>query len=330
MTNNFRIKQLVPTIEYAFQQQAYIVIIVGHLGKPYGQVDPDFSLAPVAAELQSLVPDHHVLFINDFHQAQDACSQASKGDILVLENLRFHPEEEGYMPPSNDEPRKKVNKKEIQAFRTQLSKLADVYVNDAFGLSYRPHSSVTGVHVDDKVAGLHLQQELEYFAQVARQPERPFLAIFNNNTNKKTHVILSMMNKIDTLILCGGRIQKEDNENIFKKAEECQVKVLVPVDYVTGSEVKDIPEKIGYCGKKDDVPDGMIVLDCGHESSVLFRSEILKSKTIYWNGAPGHFELGSYFSKGSKSMLDAVVDATENGATSILSGRGIYNYITFR
>lgn len=324
VTNNFRITRLLPTINYAFEHQAFIVIIMAHLGKPYGQIEPDYSLAPVAAELQTLLPEHHVLFLNDCigQKVQEACLQASQGDIIVLENLRFHPEEEGYLPQDTQGDRRKCNKKDVSSFRTSLSRLADIYVNDSFGSSYKPHSSVTGIHVHEKVAGLQMQQELEYFAQVVKCPARPFLAIFGGAKNK-THVMMAMMDKIDTLIVCGElALECKDKEEVVNKAKECNVKLVFPTDYVTGSKVTELPEKIGYSASLEDVPQDMIVMDCGHDSSVLFRDEIVNSKTIYWNGAPGYYELDPYFSKGSKAMLDAVVEATENGATSILAGRG--------
>lgn len=353
ITSNYRILQALPTIEYAFAQKAHSVVLMSHLGRPDGKKVAEYSLAPVAAELQLHLPNRRVRFINDCvgKDTEQVCQEAEEGDLILLENLRFHPEEEGYYlfreeNGGGDGERKKASKNAIKKFRASLSKLGDVYVNDAFGTAHRSHASSSVVGIHEKAAGLLMEKELQYFSKVLLSPERPFLVIVGGaKVSDKIRLIEHMLDKVDALIICGGmaftflkacgemkKIGKSlydaENEELVKrlmqKAKEKNVKVLLPVDFVTASEFSADPERVGYAKETDGggIPDDMMGLDCGQSSNQLFHDEIIHSKTILWNGPPGVFEFEK-FEKGTRAMLASIMEATEKGATTIIGGGGM-------
>lgn len=177
ITNNNRIVQALPTIKYALEHGAASVVLMSHLGRPNGQVNEKYTLKPVAAELEKLL-GKPVTFLPDCvgPETEKACQSVSGGQVILLENLRFHIEEEG---SAKDESNNKIkaDPTKVKEFRDSLTKLADVYVNDAFGTAHRAHSSMVGVTLPQRAAGFLMQKELEYFAKVLEHPERPFLAI---------------------------------------------------------------------------------------------------------------------------------------------------------
>lgn len=346
IASNYRILQALPTIEYAFEQKAHSVILISHLGRPNGKEEAKYSLAPVAADLQIHLPNRRVRFLNNCvgKDTEQVCQESEEGDVILLENLRFHPEEEGYLPKTeeHDGERKKASKNSIKKFRASLSKLGDIYVNDAFGTAHRSHSSIVGIHCAQKVAGLLLQKELQYFSKVLDSSERPFLTIIGGaKVSDKIQLIDNMLDKVNSLIICGGMaftflkvcnnmeigksLYDANNEELvhrlMEKAKEKNVKVIFPVDFVTASDFSADPEIIGYATDKEGIPDNMTGLDCGQSSNQLFHDEIVKSKTILWNGPPGVFEFEK-FEKGTRSMLSSIIEATQKGATTIVGGGG--------
>lgn len=311
---------------------------MSHLGRPNGEVVAKYSLKPVAAEVEKLL-GKPVEFLSDCvgPEVEKTCQAAKDGKVILLENLRYHIEEEG--SAKVDGKKVKADAEAVKKFRASLTALADVYVNDAFGTAHRAHSSMVGVDVPQRAAGLLMQKELEYFAKALENPQRPFLAILGGaKVSDKIQLIENMLDKVNALIVCGGMAftfkKVLDNvkigtslfdeagsklvENLVKKAQEKNVKMVFPVDFVTAD--KFAPDaKTGYATDATGIPDEWMGLDCGEESSKLFREEILKSKTIVWNGPSGVFEFDA-FANGTKAVLDAVVQATNEGATTIIGG----------
>ncbi|KAL7312214.1 phosphoglycerate kinase [Mucor circinelloides] len=338
ITNNNRIVQALPTVKFALEQGAAAVILMSHLGRPNGEAVAKYSLKPVAAEVEKLL-GKPVEFLNDCvgPEVEKTCQAATGGKVILLENLRFHIEEEG--SAKVDGQKVKADAEKVKAFRKSLTSLADVYVNDAFGTAHRAHSSMVGVELPQRAAGFLMQKELEYFAKALENPSRPFLAILGGaKVSDKIQLIENMLDKVNALIVCGGMAftfkKTLDNvkigtslydeagsklvENLMKKAQEKNVKILFPVDFVTAD--KFAPDaKTGYATDATGIPDEWMGLDCGEESSKLFRDEILKSKTIVWNGPSGVFEFDA-FANGTKAVLNAVVEATKEGATTIIGG----------
>jgi phosphoglycerate kinase len=204
ITNNNRIVQALPTVEYALGQGAAAVILMSHLGRPNGEVVAKYSLKPVAAEVEKLL-GKPVEFLNDCAgpEVEKTCQAATGGKIILLENLRFHIEEEG--SAKVDGQKVKADAKKVQEFRDSLTSLADVYVNDAFGTAHRAHSSMVGVKLPQLAAGFLMQKELEYFAKALENPSRPFLAILGGaKVSDKIQLIENMLDKVNSLIVCGG------------------------------------------------------------------------------------------------------------------------------
>ncbi|ORX56750.1 3-phosphoglycerate kinase [Hesseltinella vesiculosa] len=339
ITNNNRIVQALPTIKYALEQGAASVVLMSHLGRPNGEVQAKYSLKPVATELEKLL-NKPVTFLNDCvgPDVEKVCQAATGGQVILLENLRFHIEEEG-SAKNADGSKTKADPTKVTQFRDSLSTLADVYVNDAFGTAHRAHSSMVGVNLPHRAAGFLMQKELEYFAKVLEQPERPFLAILGGaKVSDKIKLIENMLDKVNALIVCGGMsfTFKKTLENVkignslfdqpgselvqglVEKAKAKNVKLVFPVDYITGDAFSP-DANTGYATDNDGIPDGWMGLDCGKESNKIFAEEILNAKTILWNGPTGVFEFEK-FATGTKEALKAVIEATEKGATSIIGG----------
>ncbi|KAG1046876.1 hypothetical protein G6F43_010654 [Rhizopus delemar] len=338
ITNNNRIVQALPTVKYALDNGASAVILMSHLGRPNGEAVAKYSLKPVAAEVEKLL-GKPVEFLNDCvgPDVEKACQSAKDGKVILLENLRFHIEEEG--SAKVDGQKVKADAEAIKKFRASLTTLADIYINDAFGTAHRAHSSMVGVDLSQRAAGFLMQKELEYFAKALENPSRPFLAILGGaKVSDKIQLIENMLDKVNALIICGGMAftfkKTLDNvkigkslfdepgsklvQNLVQKAAEKNVKIVFPVDFITAD--KFAPDaSTGYATDDDGIPDGWQGLDCGERSNKLFREEILKSKTIVWNGPSGVFEFDA-FSSGTKAVLDAVINATKEGATTIIGG----------
>src|SRR5438552_9363112 len=320
-----RIRETLPTIEYALRHGARL-ILTSHLGRPKGKPNPRMSLKPVAERLRmmldkELAPGENVGFCPDCVgvEAEEMAGKLEKGQTLLLENLRFHAEEE-----ANDE-----------KFAKQLANLADYYVNDAFGAAHRAHASTVGVtkFVQKSAAGLLMEKEVEYLGRALRHPERPFIAILGGaKVSDKIGVIQNLLTKVDTLIIGGamaytflkaqgqpvGRSRVEEDKldlakQLLQDAKSHTVNLLLPVDHVVADRI-DASVKIQIV---KTIPDGLMGLDIGPETVELFSEEVSRAATIVWNGPMGVFEIAP-FAKGTFKFARAV--AENAGATSIVGG----------
>jgi len=339
VTNNQRIVGAVPTIKYAIDHGAKAVILMSHLGRPNGQKNPKYSLKPVVPELEKLL-GKSVIFTDDCvgPEVEETVNKASGGQVILLENLRFHPEEEG---SSKDAEGKKVkaDKADVEKFRKGLTALGDVYINDAFGTAHRAHSSMVGVDLPQKASGFLMKKELDYFAQALENPKRPFLAILGGaKVSDKIQLIDNLLGKVDSLIICGGMAFtfKKTLENVkignslfdqpgsekcaelVEKAKKNNVKIVLPVDYITADKF-DKDAQTGTATDAEGIPDGWMGLDCGEESIKLYKQAIDEAQTILWNGPPGVFEFDK-FATGTKETLDAAVEAAQKGKIVIIGG----------
>merc|ERR1712003_374999 len=254
------------------------------------------------------------------------------------ENLRFHVEEEG-KGVAPDGSKTKAEPEATKTFRESIQKLADVYVNDAFGTAHRAHSSMLGEGYDIRASGFLMQKELDAFAKVLDNPQRPLLAILGGaKVSDKILLIKNLLDKVNKMIIGGGMaytflkvinnmeigssLYDEEGAKIvpeiMEKAKAQGVEIILPVDFTIASEFGEGGE-IKSASKADGIPDGFMGLDCGPKSNELNKAAVDASKTIIWNGPMGVFEMAS-FEPGTKSLMDAVVSATENGAVSIIGG----------
>ncbi|PKS06709.1 hypothetical protein jhhlp_006783 [Lomentospora prolificans] len=339
ITNPQRIVGAIPTIKYAIDNGAKAVILMSHLGRPNGSPNPKYSLKPVVPKLEELL-GKSVQFTDDCvgPKVEEVVNKASDGAVILLENLRFHPEEEG---SSKDKEGNKVkaDKAKVEEFRKGLTALGDIYVNDAFGTAHRAHSSMVGVDLPQKAAGFLVKKELDYFAQALENPKRPFLAILGGaKVSDKIQLIDNLLDKVNTLIICGGmaftfkkaldnipigdslfdKAGAETVPKLMEKAKKNNVKVVLPVDYITADKF-DKDAKVGKASDKEGIPDGWMGLDCGEESIKLYKEAIDESQTILWNGPAGVFEFDN-FAKGTKATLDAAVAAAQSGKIVIIGG----------
>ncbi|KAF8163103.1 phosphoglycerate kinase [Crassisporium funariophilum] len=339
ITNPARIVAAIPTIKYALEHGAAAVILMSHLGRPDGKVNAKYSLKPVAAELEKQL-GKEVTFLNDCvgPDVEKAVDSASQSAVILLENLRFHIEEEGSVK-NKDGSKVKADQANVTKFREDLTKLGDVYINDAFGTAHRAHSSMVGVKLPQRAAGFLMKKELEFFAKALENPERPFLAILGGaKVSDKIQLIDNMLDKVNSLIICGGMAftfkktldkvsignslfdepGSEKVAGLVEKAKKNNVKLVFPVDYVTADKF-DKNAKTGTATDEEGIPDGWMGLDAGPKSRELFRSTVLEAKTILWNGPPGVFEFPA-FAEGSSSLLEANVEAVKKGAVVIVGG----------
>jgi len=329
VSDDTRIKETLPTIEYALRHHARLVL-ASHLGRPKGKPNPKMSLRPVAERLRILLDerldlDCNVGFSPDCigPQAEEMASLLEPGQTLLLENLRFHPEEEANDP----------------AFAKKLASLCDVYVNDAFGSAHRAHASTEGIthFVKKSAAGLLMEKELSYLGRALEDPQRPFLAILGGaKVSDKINVILNLLNKVDVLLIGGamaytflksqginvGKSLVEEDKlelatQVLARAKEKNLKLLLPVDHVVAAKVA-ADAKTEVINTKDGIPDDQMGLDIGPKTIELFSEEIEKSRTVVWNGPMGVFEVGP-FAKGTIEIARAVAD---NGGTISIVGGG--------
>jgi phosphoglycerate kinase len=338
ITNNQRIVAAIPTIRYALDQGASVVLM-SHLGRPDGQKIAKYSLKPVAAELEKLLGSK-VTFLDDCSgpAVEAACAAPAPGSVILLENLRFHIEEEGKVK-LEDGSSKKADPEAVAAFRASLSKLGDVYVNDAFGTAHRAHSSMVGVNLPQKAAGFLMEAELKAFAAVIASPRRPLLAILGGaKIADKIPLIRNLIDKADEIIIGGGMAYTfkkvlngmEIGESLFdpegakivgelvEKAKARGVSIVLPVDYVCADKF-DPNASTRPADDSTGIPKGWMGLDAGPKSIVLYREAILRSKTIVWNGPSGVFEFEK-FSASTRAMADAIAEATALGATTVVGG----------
>lgn len=319
ITDDTRITASLPTIQYLLEQKA-AVILMAHLGRPKGQVKPELSLAPVAKHLGKLL-GKKILFAPDCvgEAAQAAASKLKPGHILLLENLRFHKEEE-----KND-----------MEFAEKLASLADLYVNDGFGVSHRAHASVEGVtHFLPAAAGFLLEKEIQYVGQAVTNPLHPFVAIIGGaKVSDKIGVISNLLDKVDTLLIGGGMantflaaqghkmgksLVEEDKLDLAKellaKAKKNKVNMLLPTDLVMAAAFA--PDAEHVTEKVKNLNQDYMALDIGAETSKAYAEALADAKMIVWNGPMGVFEMDA-FCKGTEAVAKAVA---KSRATSIVGG----------
>jgi phosphoglycerate kinase len=340
ITNNQRIAAALPTIKYALDKGASVVLM-SHLGRPDGQKIAKFSLKPVAVELEKLL-GRPVTFLDDCVgpaiEAACAPSKLKAGDVVLLENLRYHIEEEGKVK-LEDGTSKKADPAAVQAFRASLTKLGDVYVNDAFGTAHRAHSSIVGVALPEKAAGFLMEAELKAFAKVLEDPDRPLLAILGGaKIADKIPLIKNLIEKADKIIIGGGMAYTFHKQlrgmkiggslfdaegakivgDLEAKAKARGVELIFPVDFIAAD--KFAPDaNTQPADLAGGIPEGWEGLDAGPKSIELYRQAILSSKTIVWNGPAGVFEFEK-FATATKAMAAAIAEATARGATTVVGG----------
>lgn len=338
ITNNQRIVAALPTIKHVLDQGGSVVLM-SHLGRPNGRKAEKFTLKPVAAELEKLL-GCPVSFVPECSGpvAEEACAALKPGNVVLLENLRFHIEEEG-KAKNEDGSSVKADPAKVAEFRASLSRLGDIYVNDAFGTAHRAHSSMVGVDLPEKAAGFLMEKELNAFAAVLDHPKRPLLAILGGaKIADKIPLITNLIEKADEIIIGGGMAYTfkkvldgmEIGDSLFDpegakivgelaaKAKERGVKLIFPVDYVCADGFS-ADANTQAADDSTGIPAGWEGLDAGPESIALYRDAILRAKTIIWNGPPGVFEFDK-FSGASRAMAEAVAEATANGATTVVGG----------
>ncbi|PGH15547.1 phosphoglycerate kinase [Helicocarpus griseus UAMH5409] len=340
ITNNQRIVGALPTIKYAIDHGAKAVVLMSHLGRPDGKANPKYSLKPVVPELEKLLGGKSVTFTEDCvgKEVEETVNKASGGQVILLENLRFHAEEEG---SSKDAEGKKVkaDKEKVEEFRKGLTALGDIYINDAFGTAHRAHSSMVGINLPQKAAGFLVKKELEYFAKALENPTRPFLAILGGSkVSDKIQLIDNLLDKVNTLVICGAmaftfkkvlnNVQigsslfdqpgSEIVPKIMEKAKKNNVHIVFPVDHVCADKFA-ADANVQYKTDEEGIPDGWWGLDFGEKSIKLFEEAIGQAQTILWNGPPGVFEFEK-FAGSTKAMLNACIKAVEAGKIVIVGG----------
>lgn len=339
ITNNQRIVAALESVKYAIEKGAKSVVLMSHLGRPDGNKNPKYTMAPVATELKTLL-NRDVTFLSDCvgPEVEKACGDPKPGSVILLENLRFHVEEEGKGVDASGN-KIKASADAVKTFRESLRKLGDVYVNDAFGTAHRAHSSMMGEGFDQRAAGFLLKKELTYFAKALDSPEKPFLAILGGaKVADKIQLIENLLDKVSEMIIGGGMAYtflKElkgmkigtslyDAEgakivnNLVEKAKKNGVQLHLPVDFVT-AEKFDEKAAVGSATVESGIPDGWMGLDIGPKTREEFKKPIERAKVIVWNGPAGVFEFEN-FANGTKAIMDAVVEATKKGTVTIIGG----------
>src|ERR1700692_1131380 len=323
-----RIRETLPGIEYALRHGARL-ILASHLGRPKGKPNPKLSLKPVAERLRMLLDKElargeNVVFSPECvgPEAEEIAGKLEKGQTLLLENLRFHPEEE-----ANDE-----------KFSKQLANLADYYVNDAFGTAHRAHASTVGVtkFVKKSAAGLLMEKELRYLGKALHHPEQPFIAILGGaKVSDKIAFIQNLMSKVDTLLIGGamaytflkaqgeqvGKSRVEEDKldlaaELIEEAKSHKLQFLLPIDHVVADRI-DVNAVTHIVSSGQPIPPNMMGLDIGPQTIELFSEEVSRARTIIWNGPMGVFEV-SPFSKGTFKIARAIAENV--GAIYIVGG----------
>jgi phosphoglycerate kinase len=320
ITDDKRIVESLPTIKKIISSGGRC-ILMSHLGRPKGEVNMKYSLRPVAQHLAALL-NIPVYFSDDCigKETENMVNSLKDGEVLLLENLRFHKEEE-----KNDE-----------AFSKQLASYGDIYINDAFGSAHRAHASTEGVtkFIEKCAAGYLMQKELEYLSKAITNPEHPFIAILGGSKiSGKIDVINNLLGKADKVLIGGGMIftfYKAKGYNIGKSLlEEDKIdlaaellkkagdKILLPVDVVVADKFEN--DSPAMTVNADGITGEKIGMDIGDKTIALYRGEILKAKTVVWNGPMGVFEFEK-FAKGTFEIAKAQADATKNGAITVVGG----------
>ena len=323
VTDDTRIQAIIPTVR-ELQNKGAKIILMAHLGRPKGEKNPEFTLAPVA-KYMSKVLGEEVMFIPSVEEAAEYVAKLQDGQVALLENIRYYKAEEA--------------KDDDMTFAKELAKLGDFYVNDAFGAAHRKHTSTAKLAeiLKPAVSGLLMEKEIRCLSQALDNPERPFTAIVGGaKVSSKIGVLENLIDKVDNLIIGGGMAytfvkanggkignsiceddQMEVAKAIEKKAAEKGVKLVMATDVLVADDFSG--NGTNKFVKIDEIPDGFEGVDAGPDSRKAFADVIKSSKTILMNGPVGAFE-NPKFAEGTKAVLEAVVEATKNGATSVIGG----------
>ncbi|MEI8107594.1 MAG: phosphoglycerate kinase [Verrucomicrobiota bacterium] len=338
ITNTQRIAAAIPTIQLILEKGGS-VILASHLGRPDGQHVEKLTLRPVSKKLAELL-GRPVQFLTECvgPETEAACAALQPGGVILLENLRFHIEEEGQVKRP-DGTKESADPLAVANFRASLSRLGQIYVNDAFGTAHRAHSSVVGVDLPIKAAGLLMEKELQAFAAVLDKPARPLLAILGGaKIADKIPLINNLLDKADEIIIGGGMAftfkkvlegmeignslfdpkGAEIAQELFDKAKAKGVKIHLPVDFVIADRFAP-DAQTQAASDKEGIPAGWEGLDSGPESRLLFAEVIKRAKTIIWNGPPGVFEFDA-FSGSTRAMAQAIAAVTALGAITVVGG----------
>jgi phosphoglycerate kinase len=333
-----RIIGAVPTINALLNGGAKSVVLISHLGRPDGKPNKKYSLAPVAPEVQKHL-GRPVKFLPECvgPNVEAACANPAPGTVFLLENLRFHIDEEGSAKIDNK--KVKADPAKVKAFRASLSKLGDVFVNDAFGTMHRAHSSIVGVQLPVRAAGLLVKKELEYFSKALETPKRPFLAILGGaKVADKIQLINNLLDQVNEMIIGGGMaftfLKVAHNMQIGKslydeagaklvpgilaKAKAKGVTIHLPIDFVTGNKLA-ADATVGTADIKSGIAADLMGLDAGPKSRVAFAEVIGRANTVVWNGPLGVFEVAA-FADGTKAGMQAMSAATQRGCVTIIGG----------
>lgn len=344
ITDDTRIRGALPTLKKILADGGSL-ILMSHMGKPKGKVKPELSLGQIVDAVSAAL-GVKVAFAPDCAKASEAAAALKPGEALLLENLRFYPEEEGKpvgidkADPAYDDAKKEMKAKQKEFAKT-LASYADVYVNDAFGTAHRKHASTAVIadyfDADNKMVGLLMEKELNAVDNILNNIKRPFTAIMGGSkVSTKIGIIENLMEKVDNLILCGGMtytfmkalggavgdsICENDKLqlalDIIDKAKAKGVNLVLAEDCVCADSFSN-DANTQVCSAKE-IPAGWEGLDIGPKSRVKFADAIKNAKTILWNGPAGVFEFDN-FAVGSKAIADAIVEATKNGAFSLVGG----------
>ncbi len=344
ITDDTRIRGALPTLKKILADGGSL-ILMSHMGKPKGKVNMKYSLSQIREDVAKALGTD-VKFVPDCMKAAEAAAELKPGEVLLLENLRFYPEEEGKPvgidkeDPAYDAAKKEMKERQKEFAKT-LASYADVYVNDAFGTAHRKHASTAVIadyfDNDSKMLGFLMEKEVQAVDNILKDIKRPFTAIMGGSkVSTKIGIIENLMNKVDNLILCGGMTYTfakaqggkigqsivEDDKldlalDIIKQAKEKGVNLILGTDCVAADSFSNDAKTI-IC-PANDIPDGWEGLDAGPETRKAFEAAIIPSKTILWNGPAGVFEFDN-FTAGSRAIAEAIVKATENGAFSLVGG----------
>jgi phosphoglycerate kinase len=323
ITDDKRIVESLPSIRKVLNDGGRL-ILMSHLGRPKGKVNPDFSLAPVAEKLAELLGTPVIMA--DDCVGPEVTTQVlalKDGEVILLENLRFHSEEEANDPD----------------FSKALAELGEVYVNDAFGTAHRAHASTEGIthFIKTAVAGYLIERELLYLGKALQEPERPFVAILGGSKiSGKIDVLENLFKKVDTVLIGGamvftffkaqgyniGKSLVEESKielalKILEEAKNKGIKLLLPTDVILTTEIS--ADSSSHAASIASIPDNMIGVDIGPVTAEAYRNEILSARTVLWNGPMGVFEIDN-FAAGTMAVAKALTEATAKGATTIVGG----------
>jgi phosphoglycerate kinase len=344
ITDDTRIRGALPTLKKILADGGAL-IIMSHMGKPKGKVNPKYSLSQIQGAVAAALGTD-VKFAPDCANAAEAAAALKPGEVLLLENLRFYAEEEGKpVGIEKEDPAYEDAKKEMKARQKEFSKTlasyADVYVNDAFGTAHRKHASTAVIadyfDADHKMLGYLMEKEVTAVDNVLSNIKRPFTAIMGGSkVSTKIGIIENLMDKVDNLILCGGMTYTfskarggkiglsicEDDKldlalDIIAKAKEKGVNLVIGVDCVAGDAFSNDANRQIF--PTNDIPEGWEGMDAGPKTREMFADAIKEAKTILWNGPAGVFEFDN-FAGGSRAIAEAIVEATDNGAFSLVGG----------